>query len=99
MSFLKAAPLGSRHAVLDRFVFRLLWCSVGLVVALAILPNVRSQIWFLIGAIIAVSSLGAIVDSYRLQHPQVSMLRLWALMAAVIGLTFWAYFFITASSG
>lgn len=68
MNILKAEPLESRRALLDRFLFRLLWCSVGAVVAFAIVTDVRSQIWFLIGAIIAVSSLGAIVDSWRLKQ-------------------------------
>ena len=94
MNILKAALLESPHAVLDRFLFRLLWCSVGAAVALAVLRDVRSQMWFLICAIIGVSSLGAIADSYRLKHPHVSEWRLRLLMAAVIFLTLVAYFHI-----
>lgn len=94
MNILKAEPLESRRAVLDRFLFRLLWCSVGAAGAFAILANVRDQIWFLIVSIIAVSSLGAIVDSYRLKNPQVSVLRLYILLAVVISLALWAYVFV-----
>ncbi len=92
MKILKAAPLESRHSVLDRFLFRLLWCSAGAVVAFAVLRDVRSQMWFLICAVIGVSSLGAIADSYRLKHPHVNEWRLLLLMAVAILLTLIAYF-------
>ncbi len=92
MNILKAAPLESRRAVLDRFLLRLLWCSVGAAAALAVLKDVRSQWWFLICALIGICSLGAIADFYRLKHPHVRELRLSLLMAAVIFLTLTAYF-------
>jgi hypothetical protein len=97
LNVLKAMPLEARGAVLGRFLFRLLWCSVTAAVAFAIFPRESFQVWFMIGAIIAVSSLGAIVDSYRLEHPEVSVKLLWVLMAVVIGLACWGYFFIRSS--
>ena len=65
--------------------------------AFTILTKDRDQIWFLIGAVIAISLLGAVVDFYRLKHPQVSVKLLWVLMAVVIGLALWGYFFIRSS--
>ena len=97
MNIFRAEPLESRHAVLNRFLFRLLWCSVGAAVAFAILRNVRNQMWFLICAVIAISSLGTIVDSYRLKHPQLSVQRPRVLIGVVIGLVFIAYLFMRSS--
>ena len=95
MNFWKAAPLETRGAVVDRFLFRFLWCSVGAAVTLAVLRDIRSQIWFLTCAVIGVSSLGAIVDLYRLRHPQVSVRRLRVVLAAVIVLALAAVFLLS----
>jgi threonine/homoserine/homoserine lactone efflux protein len=97
MDVLKAAPLESPNAVLHRFLFRILWCSVGVAVGLALFANLREQIWFLACAVLAVSSIGALMDSYRLRHPRANVQLLRVMGGVLIGFGLVAYFSIRSA--
>jgi len=77
MNIWKASPLQSGQDVIARFLFRLLWCSIGLVIGLVLWGDEFSSIWIFIPLTILVPCFGAGLDLYRLKNTKHSVGRVW----------------------
>lgn len=66
MDVWKAVPLKDKKSIVERFFFRLLWCSVGAVFGFLFIGQSRVLLITLPLFVIIISVLGAIVDNFRL---------------------------------
>ena len=66
MNIWKASPLKDKDSLLQRFLLRLIWCSVGAVIAILLDRDDTALLIVLPVLVIFISTLGLIIDSLRL---------------------------------
>jgi len=94
MNIWKASPLQSGKDVIARFFFRLLWCSIGLIIGLIFWGDEFSNIWIFIPLTILVPCFGAGLDVYRLRTSKPSVWLIAIALSLITMLLFGAAVFV-----